>query len=134
MVEFFKKSPELIERKKAFQKKKELKKLVKAKKYDQVLKVGLEVLEKIPNDLDVLFVFGGIYHMRGSHKEAISYFDKVLETSSYDPQVLILKAKSTFIIKKYDETEICCNKLLEIDPKNKEAIELLSKISNMKKI
>jgi len=133
MVEFFKKSPEVIERKKGFEKKKELKKLVKAKKYDQVLKIGLEVLEKIPNDLDVLFIFGGIYHMKGLHKKAISYFDRALETSSYDPQILILKAKSTFIIKKYDETEICCNKLLEIDPKNKEALELLSKISNNEK-
>jgi len=132
MTGFFKKSPELVERKKALLRKKELKKFVKAKKYEHVLKVGQEILEKIPNDLDVLFIFGGIYHMKGLHKKAILYFDKVLEISSYDPQVLILKAKSTYIIRKYDDTEICCNKLLEIDPKNKEAKELLSKISDIK--
>jgi tetratricopeptide (TPR) repeat protein len=130
MVGLFKKSPELVERKKALQRKKELKKLVKTKKYQQVLKVGNEILEKIPNDLDVLFVLGGIYHMKGLHKKAISYFDKVLEISSYDPQVLILKAKSTFVIGKYDETEICCNKLIEIDPKNKSVSELLTQLNS----
>lgn len=132
MVGLFKKNPELVERKKALLRKKQLKKLVKAKKYSEVLKLGEEILKKIPNDLDVLFISGGIYHMKGSHTKANSYFDKALETSSYDPQILILKAKSTFVLGKYDETEICCNKLIEIDPKNKEANELLSKISNKK--
>ena len=114
------------------EKKKELKKLVKGKKYDKVLKVGEEILEKNPDDVDVLFIIGSVHYMRGKLKIAISYFDKVLAISSYDPDTLLLKANVLFKQKQYAEASICCNKIKEIDPKNKGAIELLQNISDAK--
>ncbi len=71
-------------------KKSELKKLVKDKKYDKVLKVGSEILEKNPHDLDVLFILGGLHYMKGKFSKAISFFDKVLEISEFDPDALLL--------------------------------------------
>ena len=109
-------------------KKSELKKLVKEKKYDSVLKVGLEILEKNPHDLDVLFVLGGLRYMKGKFLKAISFFDKVLEISEFDPEVLLLKANSHYKLGQYKKSLICCEKIKEIDPKNKGVSILLAKI------
>lgn len=130
MTGLFKKSPEKIARKKALSRKKEFKKLVKEKKFGKVLDVGEEILEKLPDDLDVLFILGGIYNMRGKHKTAISYFDRALKYSSYDPGLLLMKAKSLLELGRFDESKLCCDKLLEIDPKNKAVQTLLEKIEN----
>ncbi len=109
-------------------KKSEFKKLVKEKKYSVVQKVGLEILEKNPDDLDVLFVLGGLYYMNKKFSKAISYFDKVLETSSFDPAALLLKANSHFKLGQYKISISCCEKIKEVDPKNKEVLDLLEKI------
>ncbi len=110
-------------------KKSELKKLVKDKKYDKVLKVGSEILEKNPHDLDVLFVLGGLHYMKGKFSKAISFFDKVLEISEFDPDALLLKANSHYKLGQHKKSLICCEKIKEIDPKNKGVSELLAKIS-----
>ena len=109
-------------------KKSELKKLVKEKKYSRVLKVGSEILEKNPDDLDVLFVLGGLHYMNERFSKAITYLDRVLEISSFDPDALLLKANSHFKIGQYKKSISCCEKLKEIDPKNKGVQELLEKI------
>jgi tetratricopeptide (TPR) repeat protein len=110
-------------------KKSELKKLVKEKKYSEVFKIGSEILEKNPDDLDVLFILGGLYYMNEKFSKAIPYFDKVLETSSFDPEALLLKANSHFKLGQYKISTSCCEKIKEVDPKNKEVLELLEKIS-----
>ena len=118
-----------IEQKEIIKRKKELKTLVKDKQYDKVLQIGSELLEKRPDDLDVLFIVGSIHYMRGKHKTSISYFDKILDISSYDPETLLLKANALFELGQYNESIKCCNKIQEIDPKNKAVLELLSKIN-----
>ena len=110
-------------------KKSEFRKLVKKKKYSEVLKNGSEILEKNPDDLDVLFVLGGLQYMKGKFSESISYFDRVLEVSSFDPEALLLKANSHFKLGQYKKSLECCEKIKEIDPKNKGVFELLEKIS-----
>ncbi len=111
-------------------KKSELKKLVKEKKYDLVFKVGDEILKKNPDDIDALFILGGLFYMRGKFSKAITHFDRLLQTSSYDPEALLLKAKSHYSLEQFSESKICCEKIQEIDPKNKDVSELLKKISN----
>ena len=111
-------------------KKSELKKLVKEKKYDAVFKVGEEILKKYPDDMDALFILGGLFYMRGKFTKAITHFDKLLETSTYDPEALLLKAKSHYSLGQFKESKTSCEKIQEIDPKNKEVSELLEKISN----
>ncbi len=108
--------------------KSELKKLVKDKKYDKVLKIGSEILEKNPHDLDVLFVLGGLHYMKRKFSKAISFFDKVLEISEFDPEALLLKANSHYKLGQYKKSFTCCEKIKEIDPKNEGVSELLAKI------
>jgi len=117
---------------KTSQKKKELRKLVKQKQYDAALKIGSEILQKTPYENDVLFIVGGIHYMKNKHKTAISYFDKALEIATLDTEVLILKANSHYNLGENKQAILCCNKIKEIDPKNKAVAELLSKIESSK--
>ena len=114
------------------QKKKELRKLVKQKQYDAALKIGSEILQKIPQENDVLFIVGGIYYMKNKYRSAISYFEKALEIGTYDTDVLILKANSHYHLGEHKQAIQCCEKIKEIDPKNKAVSELLSKIESAK--
>lgn len=130
MVGLFGKNPEI---KQISQKKKELRKLVKQKQYDAALKIGSEILQKIPEENDVLFIVGGIYYMKNQYKTAISYFDKSLKIATFDTEVLLLKANSHYHLGEHKQAIQCCTKIKEIDPKNKAVSELLSKIESAKK-
>lgn len=130
MVGLFSKNPKNSE--KLSQKKKELRKLVKQKQYDAALKIGSEILQKVPDENDVLFIVGGIYYMKNQHQTAISYFDKALAIATYDTELLILKANSHYSLGEHKRAIQCCNKIKEIDPKNKAVAELLSKIESTK--
>ncbi len=112
------------------QKLRELKKLVNEKKYTDALKSGTEYLKKTPNHHDVLFMVGGIYHMKNKHRTAISYFDKSLEIGSYDIDVLLLKAYSHQKLGENKRAIQCCEKIQEIDPKNKAVSELLEQLNS----
>ena len=129
MVGLFSKNSEI---KKISQKKKELRKLVKQKQYDAALKMGSEILQKIPEENDVLFIVGGIHYMKNQYKTAILYFEKSLEIATFDIEVLILKANSHYYLGEHKQAIQCCNKIREIDPKNKAVSELLSKIESTK--
>lgn len=132
MVGLFGKNPKDSERKQTSQKKKELRKLVKQKQYDAALKIGTEILQKIPEENDVLFIVGGIYYMKSKYNSAISYFEKALEIATFDTDVLILKANSHYHLGEHKQAIHCCQKIREIDPKNKAVSELLSKIESAK--
>jgi tetratricopeptide (TPR) repeat protein len=125
LVRLFGKNPEI---KQISQKKKELRKLVKQTQYDAALKIGSEILQKIPEENDVLFIVGGICYMKNQYKTAISYFDKSLKIATFDIEVLILKANSHYHLGENKQAIQCCNKIKEIDPKNKAVSELLSQI------
>lgn len=114
-------------------KKKELRKLVKEKKYDSALRIGDEILKKTPYENDVLFIIGGIYYMKGKYRTAISFFEKSLEIATHDVEVLILEANAYFRLGNFTKASGCCDKIKEIDPKNKAVKELSEKIESAKK-
>ncbi len=119
--------------KKVAERKKELRKLVKQKQYEKALKVGNEILEKNPYEQDVLFIVGGIYYMENKLKTAISHFDRSLEIAQFDTELLLLKANAHFRLGELSQAKQCCQKIQEIDSKNKAVKELLEKIENAEK-
>lgn len=129
LVGLFSRGPKDPQKKKNVQKLKELRKLVKEKKYTEALKSGTDYLEKVPHNHDVLFIVGGIYYVKKKYKTAISYFDKALEIGSYDVDVLLLKAYSHQKLSENKQAIQCCEKIQEIDPKNKAVSELLKQLS-----
>jgi tetratricopeptide (TPR) repeat protein len=130
LVGLFSRTPKDPQKKKNAAKIKELKKLVKEKKYTEALKSGVKYLEKTPNNHDVLFTVGGIYYLKNKYKTAISYFDKALEIGSYDVDVLLLKAYSHQKLNENKRAIQCCDKIHEIDPKNKAVSELLEQLNS----
>ena len=130
MVGLFSRTPEDLRIKENIQKFKQIKKLVKEKKYSDALKSGTEYLKKTPNHHDVLFIVGGIYYMKNNLNTAISYFDKSLEIGSHDIDVLLLKAYSHQKLGENKQAIQCCETIMEIDPKNKSVTELLDQINS----
>ena len=130
LVGLFSRAPKDPELKKNIEKFKEFKKLLKAKKYDESLKAGIELLKKVPNHHDALFLVGGIYYMKNKYKTAISYFDKSLDIGAYDVEVLLLKAYSHQKLGENKRAIQCCDKIREIDPKNKSVSILLEQLNS----
>ena len=130
LVGLFSRAPKDPQKKKNVEKIKQIKKLVKEKNYSAALKSGKEYLEKVPNNPDVLFIMGGIYYMQNKFKTAISYFDKSLEIGAYDVEVLLLKAYSHQKLNENKRAAQCCEKIREVDPKNKAVAELLDQLDS----
>lgn len=129
MTGLFSRTPKDPQKKQNIQKIKELKKLVKEKKYSAALKLGIEYLQKVPHNHDVLFTVGGIYYLQNKYATAISYFDKALEIGTYDVDVLLLKAYSHQKLSENKRVIQCCEKIQEIDPKNKAVSALLAELN-----
>lgn len=129
MTGLFSRTPKDPQKKQNIQKIKELKKLVKEKKYSAALKLGIEYLQKVPHNHDVLFTVGGIYYLQNKYATAISYFDKALEIGTYDVDVLLLKAYSHQKLSENKRAIQCCEKIQEIDPKNKAVSALLAELN-----
>ena len=130
LVGLFSRTPKDPELKNNIKKFKEFKKLLKAKKYDESLKAGTELLKKVPNHHDALFMVGGIYYLKNKYKTAISYLDKSLDIGEYDVDVLILKAYSHQKLGENKRAISSCEKILEVDPKNKSVSELLKQLNS----
>jgi len=109
---------------------KEFKKLLKAKKYDEALKTGTELLKTVPNHHDALFMVGGIYYLKNKYKTSISFFDKSLDIGAYDVDVLLLKAYSHQKLGENNRAISCCKKILEVDPENTSVAELLKQLNS----
>ena len=129
MTGLFSRTPKDPQKKKNAQKVKEIKKLVKEKKYAEALKLGTDYLRKVPHHHDILFTVGGIYYLQNKHKTAISYFEKALEIGTYDIDVLLLKAYSHQKLGENKRAIQCCEKIKEIDPKNKSVSNLLEELN-----
>ena len=129
LVGLFSRTPKDPNQKKNDEKFKEFKKLAKQKKYTEALKSGIEYLKNVPNNHDALFTVGGIYYLKNKYKTAISYFDRSLEIGSYDVDVLLLKAYSHQKLGENKKAIHCCDKIREVDPKNKTVSELLKQLN-----
>ncbi len=130
LVGLFSKTPKDNELKNNIKKFKEFKTLLQAKKYDESLKAGIELLKKVPDHHDALFMVGGIYYLKNKYKTAISYFEKSLDIGAYDVDVLLLKAYSHQKLDENKRAISCCEKILEVDPKNKSVSELIKQLTS----
>ena len=101
-----------------------LRKLVKEKKYDEALKYGHEIEKSLDHDPDISFIIGTIYFIIGDAQKTISYMDKTLEIGQFDIDALAIKASVFLNQKKKSQVIECCEKIREIDPKNKALKEI----------
>lgn len=106
--------------------KRRLKKLVKEGEYKEALEFGKSIEEKFSDDPDFFFIMGSIYYILEDAQNSIHYFDKALAISEYDTEALLLKANVHLYLKENKAVKDCCNKILQVDPDNKGAKEILN--------
>ena len=110
--------------------KRKLKNLLKEGEFKEAIELGKSLEKKSPNDADLFFIMGSIYYILADAKNALHYLDKAIEIYKYDTETLLLKANTHFVLKEFDKVLDCCEKILEVEPKNKEVKEVLDKLEN----
>jgi tetratricopeptide (TPR) repeat protein len=111
--------------------KRRIKKMIKDGDYQEALELGKRLEQKNPKDADLFFIIGSIYYILGDAKNAINYFEKSLAIDDTDIETLLLKANVHLYLKEKEQAIECCNKVFKIDPKNREADEILNKLANL---
>ena len=101
-----------------------LRKLVKQKKYDEALEYGHGIEKKLEHDPDIAFIIGTIYYIKGDSEKTLQYMNKTLEIGMFDLDALAIKASVYLVLKNKDKVIECCDKIKELDPKNKSLIEI----------
>ena len=101
-----------------------LRTLVKQKKYDEALEYGHGIEKKLDHDPDIAFIIGTIYYIKGDSQKTLEYMNSVLEIGTYDLDALAIKASVHLNLKNREKVIECCNKIKELDPKNKSLIEI----------
>ena len=82
-------------------------------------------IEKGPEpDPDIAFIIGKIYYIKGDPEKTLEYMDKTLEIGMFDLDALAIKASVYLNLKNKEKVIECCNKIKELDPKNKSLIEI----------
>jgi len=110
--------------------KRRLKKLIRDGEYVQAIELGNSMESKHSDDPDFLFIMGGIYVILQDVKKALPYFEKAVQLDNYDTEMLKLKTDIHLKLQQKDEAIVCCKRILELEPKNYEAKELLEELEN----
>ncbi|MCH7968833.1 MAG: hypothetical protein IH841_06280 [Thaumarchaeota archaeon] len=108
--------------------KRRIKKLIQQGEYKEALEFGKSLEDKYSNDPDFLFIMGGIYYILDDAQNTLYYFDRSLEINANDIETLLLKANVHLYLKELNSVIDCCEKVLEIDPKNRRAEEILDSL------
>ncbi len=108
--------------------KRRLRKLIQQGEYKEALEFGKSLEEKYSNDPDFLFIMGSIYYILDDAQNTLYYFDRSLEINANDIETLLLKANVHLYLKELNSVIDCCGKVLEIDPKNRRAEEILDNL------
>ena len=94
------------------------------KKYDEALDYGHGIEKKLEHDPDIAFIIGTIYYIKGDSEKTLEYMNSVLEIGEFDLDALAIKASVFLNMKNKEKVIECCNKIKELDPKNKSLIEI----------
>jgi tetratricopeptide (TPR) repeat protein len=106
------------------QARKEKNPIERGKKYDEALEYGHEIEKKLEHDPDIAFIIGTIYYIQGDSQKTLEYMNNVLEIGIFDLDALAIKASVYLNLKNKEKVIECCNKIKELDPKNKALIEI----------
>ena len=96
----------------------------RGKKYDEALEYGHGIEKKLDHDPDIAFIIGTIYYIKGDSQKTLEYMNNVLEIGMFDLDALAIKASVYLNLKNREKVIECCNKIKEVDPKNKSLIEI----------
>ena len=96
----------------------------RGKKYDEALEYGHGLEKKFEHDPDIAFIIGTIYYIKGDSQKTIQYMNNVLDIGEFDLDALAIKASVYINLKNREKVIQCCDKMKELDPKNKTLLEI----------
>ncbi len=96
----------------------------RGKKYDEALEYGHGLEKKFEHDPDIAFIIGTIYYIKGDSQKTIQYMNDVLDIGEFDLDALAIKASVYINLKNREKVIQCCDKMRELDPKNKTLLEI----------
>ena len=96
----------------------------RGRKYDEALEYGHGIEKKLEHDPDIAFIIGTIYYIKGDSQKTLEYMNNVLEIGIFDLDALAIKASVYLNLKNREKVIECCNKIKELDPKNKSLFEI----------
>jgi len=111
--------------------KRRLKKLIEEGEYVQAIELGDSLESKFSDDPDFMFIMGGVYVILEDAKKALPYYEKAFQLNNNDVETLKLKTDVHLTLQQKDEAIDCCKRILELEPKNYEAKDLLEELENL---
>ena len=100
------------------------------------LKKALSHYEKAssfqPNNNDFRKTLANFYHsVLGRTGDAIEHYCQIIESDPRDSEACLILGHISFAIKKFNEAKVFYNRVLEIDPFNKDAQKQLNSLENI---
>jgi len=111
--------------------KRRLKKLIREGEYVEAIEFGNSLESKFSDDPDFMFIMGGVYVILEDPKKALPYYEKAVQLDNNDVETLKLKTDVHLSLQQKDNAIDCCKRILELEPKNYEAQELLEELENL---
>ncbi len=110
--------------------KRRLKKLIREGEYVEAIEFGNSLESKFSDDPDFMFIMGGVYVILEDPKKALPYYEKAVQLDNNDVETLKLKTDVHLALQQKDKAIDCCKRILELEPKNYKAQELLEELEN----
>ena len=111
--------------------KRKLRKLLKEGEYSEALKYGKSIESQHANDPDFMFIMGSAFFIVDDPEKALPYFEKAYQLNNNDVETLTLKTNVHLALNQKNEAMECCEKILDLQPKNDEALDLLEKLKSL---
>ena len=111
--------------------KRKIRKLIQKGEYDEAINFGKSIEADYSNDHDFMFIMGSVYSLVDDAKKALPYFEKACQINSQDVETLTLKTNVHLALQQKDEAIQCCKQILEIQPDNSEASNLLDELESI---
>ena len=111
--------------------KRRIKKLLRDGEYNEAIKFGMNLESEYSDDHDFMFILGSAFFIVDDAKRALPYFEKAFELDNTDVETLTLKTNVHLALEQKNEAIECCKLVVNLQPKNTEAQELLEKLENL---
>jgi len=111
--------------------KRRLKKLIREGEYVEAIEFANSLESKFSDDPDFMFIMGGVYVILEEPKKALPYYEKAFQLDNNDVETLKLKTDVHLALQQKDKAIDCCKRILELEPKNYKAQELLEELENL---
>ena len=111
--------------------KRKIRKLIQKGEYADAINLGKNIEDEYSNDHDFMFIMGSAYSLVDEPKKALPYFEKAYQINKKDVETLTLKTNAHLALQQKDKAIQCCKELLEIQPENSEASNLLQELEDL---